>query len=357
MAAVTEKCISFLAYLMVKAGLSERRKDGRFPSRGLEVSYWTGGKRKWAKVKDISATGVYLLTDDRLIPGTALQLTLQKRSLLERDAAPQVRLRALCARLGADGMGLTFAHEPERAAEWSKSMAFAGKMVDASHPVKLFRATKAIAFLLRIRALSETQVTELMTGANSEKADRISEIALRAEELVTSRGVQPQAGLTPTLALRVLEYGSKAGDERLLQGWAGLLASFCLDLLQDDSLVRYVVLMSKLDGDHMSILKAACTRAMRADWGTGFEVSATLLCPAEELLMTAGVPNLPSLERDLNYLHQYGLMGKTLKPPGCAELDQVNITPTSLGLKLYARCCGYTDPAEMREAAPLQLAS
>ena len=40
--------------------------------------------RKSADIKDISSTGVYLLTEERWLPGTHVPLTLQKRGPLRR---------------------------------------------------------------------------------------------------------------------------------------------------------------------------------------------------------------------------------------------------------------------------------
>lgn len=349
--------MSILRYLLVQAGLSESRKDGRIPVRGLEVSYKNGRELKRAKVKDISATGVYLLTDDRLAPGTGLELTLHKRSMLERDSRPQVRLRARSVRLGEDGMGLTFVEDRVMAAEWSKSMAMAGKLLDASHPVRLFRATRAIAFLLRICPATETLFLNLIAEVNSERAERMIEIMLQAEEVMVARAAAPRSGVCSSLVFRVLEYGSKVVDEKLLPSWAGLLVSSCLDQAQDEAAMRFVVLTSKLDRDHMAVLAAACAKAACTGWQPGFVFSPPLQCSAQEISSIAGIPNLTAVERDLNHLNQLGLLEKTAKPLGCAQLELVNITPTPLGLKLYYKCCGYTDIPEANANSRLEMAS
>lgn len=349
--------MSILRYLLVKAGLSEGRRDGRFPVRGLVAFFGTDRDQKWAKVKDISATGIYLLSKDRLPPGTAVQLILQKRSLLERDAQPRVQLRAWCVRVDEDGMGLTFVNEPANAGAWSKSMGMAGKLLDASHPVKLFRATKAFAFLMRICPDAETKILPLLSEVNSERVECMIEIALQAEALLASRGAEPSPEVAPALILRVLEYGSKVNDEQLLPNWAGLLVSFCLQKGQEDAAIRFMALVSKLDRDHMAVLAVACARAALTGWQPGFVFSPPLHCPAEEISTITGIPNLTAVERDLNYLHQLGLLEKTAKPLGCAQLDLVNITPTALGLKLYFKCRGYADVPEAKVTSRLEMAS
>lgn len=349
--------MSILRYVLVKAGLSERRNDGRVDARGLEVSYWTGLEHKRVKVRDISATGLFLLTGDRWLPGTVVQLTLQKRGLLDRESRPQVRLRARCVRAGDDGIGLTFADEPARAAEWSKSMALAAELLSSSHPVRLFRTTKALAFLLRVSPEAEAQAVHFISEISEERAEHAIEIILQAEESLAARNLAPRSGVSPGLLLRILEHGSKLSDERLQQCWAGILASTCLAGTPDDATGRFAVLLSKLDRDHVAVLTVACTRAMRTGWQQGFVFASELYAPLEEITNVAGIRNPVAVERNLNHLHQLGLMEKTVRPLGCAEFDQVNIKPTSMGLKLYARCCGDSELPEILNGSALEMAS
>src|SRR6185437_3660720 len=319
--------MSILRNLLVKAGLSERRNDGRMHARGLDVSYWNGLEHKRVKIKDISATGVYLLTKDHLPFGTPVQLVLQTRALLDRDSHREVRLRARCVRQGEDGIGLTFVDEPAKAADWSKSMAIAAELHAGSHPVRLFRSTKALAFLMHIAPDSETQFLQLIAEIGKEQAERMMDVLILADELLSSRNSGPAASLSPNLLLRILEYGSKASGNGGLQCWAGLLASCCLDKQQDDDIGRLVVLLSKLDRDHFAILAAACDRAMRTGWQAGFVFSSPLVCSADEVRNLCGIRNPVAVERNLNYLYQFGLMEQTVRALGCAQLEQVNITP------------------------------
>lgn len=350
--------MSILRYVLVKAGLSERRKDGRIPARGLDVSYWNGLEHKRVKIKDISATGIYLITGDQLPPGTAVQLVLQKRGLLDRDARREVRLRARCVRQGEDGIGLTFADEPARAAEWSRSMAISAELHAGSHPVRLFRSTKALAFLMRITPGAEAQFLQLVGEISGEQAERMIDILIQADELLSSGSSERVAALSPTLLLRILDYGSRAHGENVQQCWAGLLASCCIHSQQDEDIGRLVILLSKLDRDHVAILTAAGSRAMRTGWQPGFVFSSPLVCSADEIRSLCGIRNPVAVERNLNHLYQFGLMEQTVRPLGCAQLEQVNVTPTAVGLKLYARCRGDADLPEVLEArSTLEMAS
>ena len=327
-------------------------------ARGLDVSYWNGLEHRRVKIKDISATGVYLLTRDHLPFGTPVQLVLQTRALLDRDSHREVRLRARCVRQGEDGIGLTFVDEPARAADWSKSMAIAAELHAGSHPVRLFRSTKALAFLMRIAPDAEAQFLQLIGEFGGEQTERMMDVLILADELLSSRNTEPAVSVSGNLLLRVLEYGSKANGNGLLQCWAGLLASCCVDKQQDDDIGRLVVLLSKLERDHFAVLTAGCARAMRTGWQPGFVFSAPIVCSAEEVRNLCGIRNPVAVERNLNHLYQFGLMEQTVRPLGCAQLEQVNIAPTPLGLKLYARCRGDAElPETLEVPSVLEMAS
>ena len=348
--------MSFLQNVLVKAGLAERRKDGRVLSRGLDVCYWTGFEEKRVRVKDISATGLFLLTGDRWVPGTVVQLTLQKRGLLDRDSGLKVRLHARCVRIAEEGVGLTLVEDPATAEIWARSMAVAGGLHPGSHPVRLFRAAKAIAFLLRISPAVESPFVAFFASLCCDRAERVLEIVLQAEELLTCASCQESPAMAPHLLLRMLEDGSKAEDEQVRRGWAGLLASAGFAEAQESTLL-FAALLSKLDRDHVAILSAACTYALRAGWGPGFVFSSAFYCSAEEIRKITGVRNLVTIEGNLNHLHHLGLLEKTVRPLACAPLEQVNITPTGLGLKLYVRMGGRIELPDALDSSALEMAS
>jgi hypothetical protein len=82
------------------------RKGERESIPGLVAYFFTGGAPIAHKVRDISATGLYVLTDERWYPNTALRITLSD----ERDPDRQVSITlfARVARSGSDGVGMQF---------------------------------------------------------------------------------------------------------------------------------------------------------------------------------------------------------------------------------------------------------
>jgi len=350
--------MSFIANVLVKCGLAERRKDGRISARGLEVSYRAGSEQKRVKAKNISTTGIYIYTEERWPPGTAVELTLQKRSLLGGAVRPKARLRTRCARLDDHGAGLTFVENPAYADLWSNAMAGAAEIAAESEPVRLFRTARALAFLLRICSPPEDGLARRMVeGFSAERVDRTVEFVLAAEDLLALQSCATSPAIAPALLQRILEDGSKAAEAETQQLWAGLLAALCRDAEQAESASRFAALLSKLDSTHALILGAACSRAMRAGWNSGLVLRHDLYCTPDEIRKITRLRNLVAIERHLHHLHSLGLIGETPRPLGCAPLEQVNITPTPLGLRFYSYCLAQTDLPEALECTELEMAS
>jgi len=89
------------------------RKAPREQSPGLAAYYWTGGPPSPQEIKDISSTGLYVVTEERWYPGTLILMTLQNTAF-----GPEVAERTICVhsravRWGKDGVGLQFVLEKD----------------------------------------------------------------------------------------------------------------------------------------------------------------------------------------------------------------------------------------------------
>lgn len=91
-----------------KPEISERRWGVRRPSPRLAVFYWNGGTPKPHGIRDISVSGLYLLTRESLFPGVVLLLTLQREDLEESDPDQWIAVHALVVRRDPDGVALSF---------------------------------------------------------------------------------------------------------------------------------------------------------------------------------------------------------------------------------------------------------
>jgi PilZ domain len=353
--------------LIRKTGWAERRKDSRKSAPDLDVSYSSEMTQGKVRVKDISATGLYVLTDERLQPGTDLEVTLQKSCLIEEDdiLAPlddglqtRVSLRATVVRVGADGAGLGFEQSFTDNATWVNLMEAMANLTGEKDHIRLLRMTKALAFLQYISPASVEGFLHLVANELSqERAGRAIEIALSAGELAAANEGEIRGDVPAEMIASILEDGSKVDEEYTRHLWAELLASSSYKDSNDMMTLNYAVMLSKIDAVQMRIFDAACKLAMRMGWEPGFGFSKDLHCNAEEIKRITHIQNLVGIERDLNHLFELGLVELTDRPTMCQQLERVNMTPTFLGLKLFARCHGQPEPQEAFQGAKLPKAS
>ncbi len=85
---------------------ADPRKAARSALPNLIAYYFTGGVPKGHPVRNISATGIFIITEDRWYPGTVVRVTLtdQRRPTAERS----ITVNAKAVRSGGDGVGLEF---------------------------------------------------------------------------------------------------------------------------------------------------------------------------------------------------------------------------------------------------------
>jgi hypothetical protein len=86
----------------------ELRKAPREPLPGLAAYYWTGAAPKAHSVRDISSTGLFVVTEERWYPGTLVLMTLQETDGREDSAERSISVHSRAVRWGNDGVGLQF---------------------------------------------------------------------------------------------------------------------------------------------------------------------------------------------------------------------------------------------------------
>ncbi|MGO8759409.1 MAG: PilZ domain-containing protein [Terracidiphilus sp.] len=88
------------------------RKTQRESLPGLIAYFFTGGTPMPHAVRDISVTGMYIVTSERWYPGTVVQVTLTDRHKPTVERSITVNARAV--RWGSDGVGLEFVLEAKK---------------------------------------------------------------------------------------------------------------------------------------------------------------------------------------------------------------------------------------------------
>ncbi len=90
------------------------RKAPRVPTPGLAAYYWNGASPAAHGIRDISSTGLYVVTEERWYPGTLVLMTLQRNDLAEEVAERSIAVQSRAVRWGPDGVGLQFVLPDER---------------------------------------------------------------------------------------------------------------------------------------------------------------------------------------------------------------------------------------------------
>lgn len=86
----------------------DMRKASRERAPGLAAYYWTGSSPKGHSIRDISATGLYVVTEERWYPGTLVLMTLQGTKDGEESVEHSISVHSRAVRWGNDGVGLQF---------------------------------------------------------------------------------------------------------------------------------------------------------------------------------------------------------------------------------------------------------
>jgi len=84
------------------------RRAPRLPAPDLAAYYWNGGPPRVRPIKDISSTGLYVVTEERWYPGTLILMTLQQADAGESSAERAIAVHSRAVRWGNDGVGLQF---------------------------------------------------------------------------------------------------------------------------------------------------------------------------------------------------------------------------------------------------------
>ncbi|HEX4322256.1 MAG TPA: PilZ domain-containing protein [Acidobacteriaceae bacterium] len=86
----------------------EKRNAERKPSPELSAYYWDGGRPTEHAIRDISSTGLFLMTEERMYPGTIVVMTLQKKDRPDGDSERVLSVQSKAVRCDSDGVGLEF---------------------------------------------------------------------------------------------------------------------------------------------------------------------------------------------------------------------------------------------------------
>jgi uncharacterized membrane protein (UPF0127 family) len=84
------------------------RKAPRTPAPGLAAYYWNGSLPVAHGIRDVSSSGLYVVTEERWYPGTLVLMTMQRTGCGEELAERTIAVLSRAVRWGPDGVGLQF---------------------------------------------------------------------------------------------------------------------------------------------------------------------------------------------------------------------------------------------------------
>jgi PilZ domain len=325
-------------FLTPEADRAERRFVDQFAAYR-----WDGSDLTQDMVRDISSTGLYLLTRESWQPGTILTLTLQREGPLDLDPTRRITTQAKVMRCGADGVGLSFlwSKEDPESRQWEALLECLIAQANPGDMVSLVRIVEAFAFLGRICSNGAEQIGEwVRTRASSLKIRNAVSIALKAENLLGPGSERYSLRINPHVAVRILEVGSGTEEDWLQGFWAGLLITAGSADQGAETNLEFVELFSQLTSIPIRVFTVICTRSIKVISESGISAK-PLACDLEELTATVGSRGTQT-ERDLASLAALQLIERqAANAPALLRNNQTYITPTSLGLQLFALCNGH----------------
>jgi hypothetical protein len=326
-----------------KTSSAKRQRAERRHANGLAAFHWDGTIPEQSLVRDISSTGAYLETQKRWTPGELIALTLQRKGPLARTPEHRFEVQARAVRSDRDGVGVSFVLPKGADLHlWESSLMTADEQNEPEDILGKFRTAAAISFLRRKCPAAAKAVRDLLREKLSNyRLQSAVEIALRAEEMLVFEPHNGKMIAHPSLVLRILENGSWAENERILEFWSGLLAISCSTQKDDLSNAVFVDLLSRLSAVHARIFAAACAKVVIAESKSEAVRVCPLICTADEIIQIAGSLDLVKIDGDLEQLAEFGLLVRSEKSRLLSHRHDADITPTNLGLQLYARCNGH----------------
>jgi hypothetical protein len=328
-----------LRRLFAKPEPTERRRAVRHPGLDLVALAPAAHGLSSLPVRDVSATGMYLLTSERWPSGTPISFTVLRNSEALNSEAEAIAVQASPVRVGDDGVGFCFALPPGVDAEsWAVLVEHLAQDAALSGDfVAPFRIAQAIAFL---RAICPSAESDLFLLTHSQRIANAVDILLKAAKLQRDLHVEERTLVHPFALKAVLHHGSWSQEAWIRDLWAGLLVTSLSSPALDDSSQWSIDLFSQLSPEHVRILKSACTACNKYVSEAG-EIAATpLVCTPEEMADLAGTRNLLRVARTLRHLSNLGLVTRQAETPSLLETFETDITPTRYGLQLYAECNG-----------------
>lgn len=317
--------------------LEKPRAERRAPS-GFSARRRNSSVSIPAAVRDISSTGLHILTEERWPLGELITLTVQVEPLVVDHSEPQIEVQAQVVRHGEGGIGLRFVLpegvDPNLWDVLLRNVVVLDQPKDILHNLRVLRT---VLFLCRLCHAGAHPSIELFGGAlDLARTENAMEIAFRAEKLLAAGPDAEKMRAHPDLVLRILKHGSWA-DSLTRQLWAGLLATSCTVDGKDESNSEFAELLVNVTRSQCRILLAGCMKALEAGPATSGAPSPRIIVTNEQMIRLTDMYDQTRNATDIAYLFTGGMIEKNFDFTSYVTTEIIDITPTPLGLELYKR--------------------
>lgn len=322
-----------------KLGYPERQRAERMPAAKLAAHCDTELSHVDAGVKDISSTGLYLVTEKRFSTGEVVHLTLQAQGAGVDHSELEITVEARVARLGQDGIGLTFVLPAGLDTNlWSVLVRNTVFLTQASEIAHMFRTLRTILFLCRLCQSGAEEAILLLGGhLDPARAECLFEIALGAEKLLATLHNGDKMRADPKLVAHILRESSWAHTSLQKQLWIGLFVNSCAVEGWDDSNMALADMLINITPAQAVIFVEGCTRSLESMRDTDITPPHRIVLSPREIAELTHMFDLTRIATDVAYLYNLGVLDRLYDFTSYVETENFDITPNSAGIDLFRR--------------------
>ena len=324
---------------------ADKERAERRPTEDFAAYRWDGTSVREEAVRDVSSTGVFVLTSERWPLGKTVWMTLQRRGTLELDTARRMTAQTRVTRPMADGAGCMFVSEAEpKERVWEELVEHAATVTGVHDINGYVKAMAAVAFLRQI--CPDTALLQLMRERlSSMRLRRALEMLGSAWNLVRGEEGAEQLRAPGSLVERILDVGTDGQGGKMAERWATLLARCCTAEGGDESVAPLIEVMQPLTDVPLLILADVCERARSGAMKPGPECAAEVSLTLEELMGLTDMRELPA-QQSLQVLADIGLLQQKERLLVFKPNARVEATPSALGLRTFAAMSRHRGTAE-----------
>lgn len=331
-----------IRWLALDEPLPERRKIIRLLLNGLHAYRADMDGAKRYEVRDICPPSFYLRAAEPWKEGDLIQLGFETAGAKEDEQ--RVRFWTRVVRADDEGFGLEFMLPPGTDFQpWKRVHTKRSDETEAEYIVRELRFCRALGFLQNLSPVASAEISHaLLDRLSNKRVASAVAIALMCELALEKTADLGKVHAESEIIMRILESGSWIEEDWIRQLWAGLLASSCTTKGQDRSNLPFIDLLARLTPVHLRIFAYACEKALEAIAAGAKETTLELYSEPAELMEAADTHSFPRIQQTIGHLANYGLLVDVSRPSYVAMSDKAKVrtTPTTLGLKMIARCNG-----------------